>query len=232
MTKDTGTEVATVTPSQLLELAVEGGADLEKLTKLMDLQERWEATEAKKAYARAFGAFKKDPPKLVRDKDVKFGNTEYSHASLDNICPIITAALAVHDITHRWEVNQTDNFVMVTCILTHVLGHSESASMQSQPDTSGAKNAIQAIASAQTYLERYTLLAATGLAVQNQDDDGAGTTEMISAEQKATIVGKMKDTNADTARFLKFMGVASVDEISAAQYGKAIEALKAKEKTV
>jgi hypothetical protein len=46
--------------------------------------------------------------------------------------------------------------------------------MGGPPDTGGAKNAIQARASAKTYLERYTLLAATGLASANSDNDGNG----------------------------------------------------------
>lgn len=224
--KDPGTEVATVTPSRLLELAVEKGADIESMTKLLDLQERWEANEAKKAYEVAIAEFKKEPPTLVRDKDVSFGTTSYSHASLDQISAVIGKALAAQGLSHRWKVNQTDNFIGVTCVISHVLGHSEGTYMQAQPDQSGGKNAIQAVGSTTTYLERYTLLAATGLAVQDQDDDGAGATAMISDEEKATIVAKMKETSADTARFLKYMGVKSVDEIRASEFNKAMEALK------
>lgn len=230
MEENTGTEVATVTPSRLLEIAVEKGADIEQMTKLMDLQERWEANEAKKAYERAIAAFKANPPVLTRDKKVGFGNTEFRHASLDQVSAVIGKALSEHGLAHRWEVNQTDNFITVTCIISGH-GHSESVSLQGKPDDSGKKNAIQAVGSTVSYLERYTLLAATGLAVQDQDDDGAGATATITDEQKATIVAKIKDTGTDTVRFLKFMGVETVDEIRGADYGKAIEALKAKAKS-
>jgi hypothetical protein len=47
--------------------------------------------------------------------------------------------------------------------------------MNSGPDDSGGKNKIQAIASAKSYLERYTLLAITGLATKDMDDDGRAT---------------------------------------------------------
>ena len=40
-----------VTPMQMLQIAVEQGADLDRLEKLMDMQERWEANEARKAFA-------------------------------------------------------------------------------------------------------------------------------------------------------------------------------------
>ena len=42
-----------ITPMAMLQIAVQQGADLEKLEKLMALQERWEATEAlRRALAR------------------------------------------------------------------------------------------------------------------------------------------------------------------------------------
>src|SRR5437660_174203 len=63
--------------------------------------------------------------------------------------------------------------IRVTCILTHVQGHSEQVSMSAQPDTSGSKNSIQAIGSTASYLQRYTLFAATGLAPKDADTDGA-----------------------------------------------------------
>ena len=62
----------------------------------------------------------------------------------------------------------------VTCILTHVKGHRERTSLQAGLDQSGAKNNIQALGSTVTYLQRYSLLAAVGLATREQDNDGGG----------------------------------------------------------
>jgi hypothetical protein len=44
--------------------------------------------------------------------------------------------------------------------------------MSAPPDTSGAKNVIQAKASTVTYLRRYTLLGAVGMAAGMPDSDG------------------------------------------------------------
>jgi len=55
------------------------------------------------------------------------------------------------------------------------MGHSESVTLQSATDDSGKKNNIQALGSAITYLQRYTLLSITGLATEDQDDDGKTT---------------------------------------------------------
>lgn len=178
MTNEVATVAQPITPMQMLGMAIEKGADIGALKGLMDLNERWQATEARKGFVSALNAFKANPPILVRDKHVKFqtskGTTEYEHASLDQVSAELGKALALHGISHRWTMDQSGARIKVTCILTHVLGHSESVSLESPPDESGGKNSIQAISSAVTYLQRYTLLAATGMAVQGQDDDGAG----------------------------------------------------------
>lgn len=165
-----------VTPMGMLQLAVQQGADIEKLSKLMDLQERWEKTEARKAFVAALNEFKADPPEIFKNKSVSFGAgkaTAYKHATLDNVSGAIGAALAKVGISHRWDTEQLEGGqIRVTCILTHCLGHSERVPLQAGPDSSGSKNSIQAVGSTVTYLQRYTLLAATGMAVQDQDDDG------------------------------------------------------------
>jgi hypothetical protein len=73
----------------------------------------------------------------------------------------------------------------VTCTIRHILGHSESVAMGAAPDTGPGRNAIQARGSAKSYLERYTLLAATGMAASDTDTDGNtsdGKKEMDIAE--------------------------------------------------
>ncbi len=47
---------ADITPQQMLAIAVQQGADLQKLEKLMELQERWEKNQARKAYVAAMAA--------------------------------------------------------------------------------------------------------------------------------------------------------------------------------
>lgn len=165
-------EVVPVTPMSMLQMAVQQGADLDKMQKLMDLQERWEANEARKAFVTAMNGFKANPPVLHKNKKVSFNETKYMHATLDQVSGVIGQALSAHGLSHRWEVAQLDaGMIRVTCIITHALGHSEQVSLQCGADQSGKKNNIQAVGSTVTYLERYTLLAAAGIAVKDQDDD-------------------------------------------------------------
>ena len=164
-------------PDNLLALAVANGASMETLERLMALKERIEAQQAHRAYTEAMAEFKRNPPEILKRKLVSFktdkGKTEYHHAELGDVCNAVVSALAQHGFSHSWKVDQA-NQIEVTCVITHKLGHSESVMLRAGPDTSGGKNTIQGIASAVTYLERYTLLASVGLATNSMDHDGRG----------------------------------------------------------
>jgi hypothetical protein len=217
--------------------------DVGKLESLLAVKERWEAGEARKAFVVAMTAFKSEAPDLIKNKLVAFGNTRYSHATLDQICDVVGPALAKYGLSHRWEVEQEGDVIRVTTVLTHSLGHSERVTLSAKPDTSGQKNAIQAIGSAISYLQRYGLTAATGLAAKDQDDDGIGSgprngngqngNGKISPEQKETLVNLMRESGADTKRLLAYFKVETLDALPAAKFADARTMLerKLREKT-
>jgi hypothetical protein len=171
--------------------------DVAKLMQLMEMKERFDATEAKKAYVVAMAEFKKNSPEIYKDKNVAFSGTSYSHATLGGICEVVITSLADHGISHRWDTTQPGNgLIVVKCILTHNMGHSESTQLEAPPDNSGKKNSIQQLASTVTYLQRYTLLAACGLATKDMpDDDGRGASPEPEVRDviKSLIGGKAFD---------------------------------------
>lgn len=228
-----------VTPMSMLSVVAARGATIDELTKWMDLQDRHEKTEARKAFVVALNAFKANPPSVLKDKAVSFGNTAYKHATLDGASEIIGAALAKHDISHRWNVEQAEGKIKVTCILTHALGHSEQVTMEAGADTSGSKNAIQALGSAVSYLQRYTLFTASGIAPKNVDDDGRGGKGPLKMDDgiKANFLAGIEEL-ADTKRAeslwqtiaaecTKCGDVAAYDELKKTLSAK-VKALKAK----
>ena len=161
-------QVTTVTPAQMLQIAVEQNADIDKLEKLMDLQERWEQNAAKKSFVAAMSAFRRNCPDIERTK--KAHNSNY--AGLAETLHQINELLAENGLSHDWETSQKDGFVSVTCNVTHIDGHTKSTTLTAAPDTTGSKNAIQSVGSAVSYLQRYTLFAILGLASKEADTDG------------------------------------------------------------
>jgi len=216
----------------LFQIAAQKGYDPEFISKMMDLQKKNDEYEAKKAYVKAMADFKADPPKIDKDRKVSYkagaGTTEYTHASLSNVSEKINFGLSRHGLSASWTTTQTNGSVTVTCKITHSQGHSEETSLTASPDTSGSKNAIQAIGSTISYLERYTLLALTGLATSDMDDDGHGAeVKYISDEQKKTIEDLMKERSVDKVKFLNLSQAKTIEEILAEKYNKAVAWLKA-----
>ena len=165
-------------PNAVIMMAMQKNYSPEFIEKMMGLQERFEANEARKAYHLAMSEFKADPPKIMKDKKVGYdhkdggGSTSYSYASLATVIEAISLGLSEHGLSAAWETNQEGNSIKVTCTITHKMGHCEKTSLSAASDTTGKKNAIQAVGSTISYLERYTILALTGLAAHDQDDDG------------------------------------------------------------
>lgn len=211
-------------PAELIQLAVSGGADLEKLEKLLALQERWESNEAKKAYHRAMASFKANPPDIEKDKKVSFGATKYNHASLANVTQKINSALSNHGLSASWQVKQNGQ-VSVTCKITHEMGHSEETTLTAPADTSGSKNAIQSIGSTIAYLERYSILALCGLATREMDDDGKSS-EVISPDEVNLVLEKLQEVGANTDKFLKYMGISKLEDMLKTDLKKAMTAIE------
>jgi hypothetical protein len=216
--------IAVSTPNDLIQSAITSGADLEKLEKLLTLQERWEANEAKKAYHRAMAEFKANPPDIEKDKKVSFGATKYNHASLANVTQKINAALSTHGLSASWQVKQNGQ-VSVTCKITHELGHSEETTLTAPADTSGSKNAIQSIGSTIAYLERYSILALCGLATREMDDDGKSS-EVISAEEVNLVLEKLQEKEGNVVKFLKYMGLEKLEDMLKSDLKKALTAIE------
>ena len=228
------TATPTPTPATLLQIAVSQGADIAKLEKLMELQERWEANEARKAYALAMAAFKAEGLTIRKNKRVHFtsqkGTTDYKHATLDNVVAVVAAGLAKHGLMHTWRTEQTNGKIRVTCIITHEKGHCEETSLECGADDSGNKNSIQAIGSAVSYLQRYTLLAATGTAT-GEDDDAQATGKAvakITENQARDLETLVSDTKSDRAAFFRFFKIEKFEDMAKSDYPKAIDLLKKK----
>lgn len=215
-------------PAELIRTAITSGSDLEKLEKLLVLQERWEANEARKAYHRAMAQFKANPPKIDKDKKVSFetskGKMEYSHATLGNVTEKISAELSKYGLSASWRTNQNGK-ISVSCRITHELGHSEETTLEADAETSGVKNSIQAIGSTITYLERYTLLALTGLATYD-DDDGRSSVNFITEEEVGTLQKMIIEKGLDAIKLCKFLNVQSLERIPVTEYQKAFKAIE------
>lgn len=217
-------------PSEIIHFAIEKGASLEQVEKALAIQERWEALQARKAYNEAMTAFKATPPKIDKDKTVSYGNTKYNHASLSNVTEKISAELSKHGLSVSWRVAQ-NGLISVSTRISHTKGHFEETTLTAPADNSGSKNSIQAIGSTISYLERYGLLALTGLATHEMDDDGqAAVSSFISDKELSQLVDLIAEKEINVTKFCDYLKIESLDKLPKAKYQQAIEAVNAKKK--
>lgn len=215
---------ASVTPMDMIQMAIQKGTDIDQMEKLMNLQERWEANEAKKQYVNAMAKFRKICPKIGKTKEAH--NSMY--AGLAETIDQIKEQMSESGLAHSWQTSQTDNVITVTCSITHIGGHSSQTSLSGEPDTSGSKNKIQAVGSTVAYLERYTLFAALGLASGDMDSSGDSPTEYISKEQSEALRTLAEEVGADLQKFCAYMNVTAIPYIHLEDHQKAVTALEAK----
>lgn len=229
--------MAAITPMAMIDKALASGAGIDVLEKLMALQERWEAGQARKAFDRAISEAKAAIPPIAKNREVDFssakGRTHYRHEDLAGIAKVIDPILSQHGLSYRYRSAQDGQTLTVTCILSHREGYSEETTLSAPFDMSGNKNAHQGVGSAATYLQRYTLKLALGLSAATDDDGRASgaPAERINAEQFRELRGafdRTADPEGNEKRFLAYLDIEHLEDLPAAKFAAAMKTLAKK----
>lgn len=216
-----------VTPMTMIDRALVSGAAPETLEKLLALQERWEANQGRKAFDEAVSNAKAEIPIVEKNAT---GHNNKRYANFAAYASAVKDVLARHGLSYRFRTEQTDR-ITVTCVLSHRDGHSEESSLSGPADSSGSKNAIQAIGSTLTYLQRYTLVQALGLAASDDDDGnkhGKSNEDLatISEDQQIQIREMLEATESDEKRFLAMGKLERLSDMQAKDFDNAMNILK------
>lgn len=210
------------TPMEMLDRALASGAAPETLGKLMDLQERYEKSQARKEFDAAIAAAKAEIKPIMRNKE---GHNSKRYVDFAAIARAVDPIITRHGLSYRFRSGQGDR-ISVTCILSHSAGHFEETTLCGPADTTGNKNAIQAIGSTLTYLQRYSLVQMLGLAASDDDDGEAiGASDKITDEQVATLSRSLAERKAPLEKFLKWAKVEKLADIKAEHYESCVTAI-------
>jgi hypothetical protein len=160
-------------------MVMDPNASIEKLERMLEMKERLEAQRAKRAFDAAIAEAKSAIPPILKDGRVDYTNkegkrTSFDHETLHGIAKVVDPILSQHGLSYRYRSEQREGQLHVTCIVAHRDGYAEETTLSGSPDTSGSKNNYQAVGSAATYLQRYTLKLALGLSAAKDDDAQGG----------------------------------------------------------
>lgn len=219
--------------------ASDPSVDIDKLERLMAMHERITAASAKAAYDAALAEMQSELPIIqrrgtitIREKDSSTGKRtgevqqSSSYALWEDINEAIKPTLTKHGFSLWFRTGLADDGrVQVTGILGHRDGHREETTMTLQHDSSGSKNAVQAVGSSTSYGKRYTAAALLNLTSRGEDDDGkaAGAGETITDEQVRELHKLLTDTKSNVALFLKKIKVEGLADIRADKFDELVK---------
>lgn len=155
-------------------MASDPGVSVDKFERLIAMQERINAHEARAAFNSAFADMQGEIPVITKRGEITVeGKVRSTFAKYEDIQRIVRPILQKHGfaLRHRNEYAEGGKLKIIG-ILSHRLGHSEQDEFVGVADTSGSKNAIQALGSTRQYGMRYTTIALLNIASEDEDDDG------------------------------------------------------------
>lgn len=181
---------AGATPEQLervLELQVR--ADNHKLEMMREkrrMDEEDRTREAKAAFLRDLSGFRGENIVIPKSRYVDRGRAgSFMQAEYGTAAAMLSPALSKHGFSFRHDMKfgskrwMTDGvesdapWVYVTCYLEHREGHSDRLDLDGPPGDMSANTPVQNMQVTASYLKRQSLLAITGTATQDEDDESA-----------------------------------------------------------
>lgn len=230
--ESTAVAPATLTPLSMIDRALASGASPETLEKLLVLQERWEAAQARKAFIESMARAKAKFTPLLKKHDGY--SSRYKYETLPDVIAAVDGALRDEGFSYDWETeDMPDGRIRVTCVITHEQGHIRRNSLAGDPkDTADAKanmNGLQRMGGAVTYLQRYTLKAALGIAADIDTDGGAaaaGALDMeITAEQYQELRDLLEKSASKEPDMLAYVKAKDMESMTLKQYAQAKTAM-------
>ena len=217
--------------SLIERLANNPSLNIEVVERLLAIRRDEQDRAAKRAFNAALSRAKGELEPILKKHEVDFisertgKRTRYKHEELADIASVVDPIFARHGLSYRFDVEQEGAQVAVSCIVSHEDGYSEKTKpLKGTADAGGTSmNPLQALGSVLTYLERYALRAAIGVAA-GRDDDGRGgdVSPPIGPKEVEEIRAQLKAVKRDEMSLIKWLKIDSLESATIEHYKRAI----------
>jgi hypothetical protein len=153
--------------------ALNPDVDIDKMERLLQMQERVMDRQAMMAYSAAMAAMQTELPSIEERGQTNNG----FYATLEDIVDTVRPIMQKHGFAVSFRIQTQERGIQITGVLMHKDGHREETSMLLPADISGNKNAVQAFGSSTSYGKRYVLCALLNITTRGQDDNGNASTK-------------------------------------------------------
>ena len=159
-------------------------ADIAKLEKMLDMQERVLDRNARQAFTADLASMQIELPRIVENGK---GHNSAKYALLEDINDAVRPVLNKFGFAVTFSIDQTERLVTVVARLSHKMGFSEETRLSLPLDTSGNKNPVQAAGSTISYGKRYAICALLNISTGEDVDGGLPVQRQQRIPQKEAI---------------------------------------------
>ena len=234
-----------------IQLGLEKGLSAEAMEKLYELWIKEKERQAAIEFNIAFAAFQNNCSAIVATarneqymRVTKDGTKQPSrYPNLDDIMRDVREPLTKNNLSYnwsdaviKWNERAKRDELTISCVLSHIGGHQRSSSttvpvIAGEGAVAAKTTDQQLVGIATTYAQRYTLR--TVLAIRGCDPDTDGNSvrnlETLGPDELARIeelINERKLTDHELKRYLKWLSVEKVKDISMSDYDRAIKEIE------
>jgi ERF superfamily len=207
--------------------------DVEKMERLLAMQERIMARNAEVAFNASMRAAQEEMPKVLRNR--RNDQTSSKYADLEQVNEAIVPVYTKHGFSLSFGTGTStlDGHILITCLVSHVEGYTRPYQCDMPLDMTGLKGnqnktATHAHGSTMSYGRRYLTLLIFNITLTNEDTDGNKQGETISEEQLMDLKALAEEVGANKEQFLKYFSIGALADLPATKYKDAITALEKK----
>lgn len=239
MTQELTNQVVVNNATSMLQavgsLAVNPDVDVDKVERLMQIQEKLQAKENEDSFNRVMAEVQSKIGTVLKNKLNKQTNSNYAdlQAIVTTVKPIYTSAGMA--LSFNTIPTEDQSFVRVVCYVT-AEGHTRTYEYDSPITDKGIAGKVMmttqhARGSAISYGRRYLVCLIFNIATD--DDDGnsyLSNVEYITEEEEANLIALIEEVGADKAKFLKVLRIDEYGQLPKSKLQGAIKRLEERRK--
>lgn len=207
--------------------------DIEKLERLIAVQERVQAREAELAFNQALNAAQSEMRPIAANASNP--QTKSRYATFDKLDRVLRPIYTEHGFSLSFDEGDSPKpeHVRVLCYVSHVRGHTRTYHRDMPADGKGAKGGdvmtkTHAAGAAGSYGARYLLKGIFNVAVGEEDEDGNAPVpgvQCIDDGQWAMLVQLIEAAGIDAGTVCTAANISNLRELPASKFGSVVKKL-------
>jgi len=209
--------------------------DIDKMERLLQMQERVQARDAEVAFNQAMNAAQAEMAPI--GANASNPQTKSRYATFDKLDRVLRPIYTAHGFSLSFDEGESPKpeHVRVLCYVSHVGGHTRTYHRDMPADGKGAKGGdvmtkTHAAGAAGSYGARYLLKGIFNVAVGEDDHDGNSAAATINDEELARLQQLVEVTNSNIPKLLAAVGLPNqpLRNLTLAGYERCKDALETK----